>query len=84
MLLLIIGLGSVEGHHGHGAQTGGRLVLPLDEGGVVELGPPAGQRSEGFSFKADGNTLPPADSRRRSGPLLADAGQFTAGHHDPF
>ena len=81
VLLLIVGLGPVEGHHGHGAEGLGLRVLPLDKGGIVELGAPAGQCLEGAALKADGAAVPPVDRLHHARPVLANAAQFVAGHH---
>ena len=83
VLLLIVGLGPVEGHHRHGAQGAGHLVLPLHKGGIVELSPPARQGLEGLSLKMGGGVVRGIDGGHRAGPMLANAGQFTARHHDP-
>ena len=81
VLLLIVGLGAVEGHGDHGADELGLLVAALDEGGVVVMGTAAGQGLEG---------LVPIDHHRavvgvqRGGgafPLLPDPGQLIAGDH---
>ena len=48
VLLLIVGLGAVQGHRHHGADELGLLVTALDKGGIIVVGPPADQRFEGL------------------------------------
>ena len=81
VLLLIVGLGAVQRHRGHGAEHLRLGVLTLDKGGIVELGPPAGQGLEGAPVKADRVSLAPVDRLHGARPVLPDAAQLIAGHH---
>ena len=81
VLLLIIGLGTVEGHGSHGAHHPGLPVLPLGKGGIIKLGAPAGQGLEGTTFKLDRLSLPVVDRLHCAGPMLPDAAEFVASHH---
>ena len=83
VLLLVVGLGSVERHHGHGAQRGRHLVLAFDKGGVIELGTPVGQRTEGLSLVVGDSVFHGARGGNRNVPAFADAGQLAAGYHHP-
>ena len=82
VLLLIRGLGSVEGHHRHGAQGRALRVLPLDKSGVIELSAPAGQRLEGLPLIPGDPVVGGIDGRHRAGPMLTDTGELTACHDD--
>ena len=53
MLLLVIGLGGVQRHGGHGADRPADLIVPQSEGRVIELGAPAGERLEGLPLQAE-------------------------------
>ena len=83
VLLLIIGLGSVEGHHRHRTQGCGSLILALNKGGVIELGAPARQGPESLILKMSGGMIRRIDSGDSPGPVLANARQLAACHHDP-
>ena len=81
MLLLIVGLGAVEGHHGHGAHRPGGLVLPPGEGGVIKLGAPPRQRLEGIAAIGDQLGLGGVHRLYRAGPLFSNAGELVTGYH---
>ena len=72
VLLLIIGLGSVEGHHRHRTQGCGSLILALNKGGVIELGAPARQGPESLILKMSGGMIRRIDSGDSPGPVRVD------------
>ena len=81
MLLLIVGLGAVEGHGDHGADELGLLIAALDEGGVVIVGAPADQGLEGLVPIDDHCGLIDCQGRRSAFPFFPDPGQLVAGDH---
>ena len=83
VLFLIIGLGPVEGHHRHGTQGSGQLVLTLDESGIVKLGAPAGQGLEDLALEVSLGIVRRVNGGHRTGPVLPDTGELAAGHHNP-
>ena len=81
MLLLVIGLGGVQRHGGHGADRPADLIVPQSEGRVIELGAPAGERLEGLPLQAEQRAGGIVDGVHVLRPALADESQFTAGHY---
>lgn len=81
VLLLVVGLGPVEGHGRHGADQPGVVVLAADKHSIVKLGTPAGQRLEGLALKGDNLVSCGVHSLHRTGPTLSNIGQLIAGHH---
>ena len=82
MLLLVIGLGLVKGHHRHGAQGFGDLVLSLDKGGIVKLGAPSGQGPQGLAFKISRAVVGSIHRFHRTRPVLSNTSQLAARHND--
>ena len=84
VLLLIIGLGRVQGHAGHGAHGASHTVVAAGENRIVKVGAPAGHGLEGLALDRDAAVLSGFDGLHIAGPLLADARQLAAGDHGSF
>ena len=84
MLLLVVSLCAVKGHHRHCAQGGGQFVLSLDKGSVIELGSPARERLKGLPLKIGDAAVSPIHGDHSARPMLSDAGQFAASDHHPI
>ena len=81
VLLLIVALGAVEGHAGHGAHGPADLVVAHGKHRVVETGTPAAQRPEGSPIQGQDGSLRAVDRLHIFRPLLADQPQVAAGDH---
>ena len=79
VLFLVIALGGVQGHGGHGTDGAAHAVVAAGEHSVVKAHAPAGQRLEAFALQGDTGTLGGGDGLNELGPLLADARQLAAG-----
>ena len=84
MLFLVIALGSVEGHAGHGADGAADLVLPHGEHGVIEMGAPAPQGMKGPAVHHGDGAVDLVDLAHVLGPFLPDEPQIAAGNHRPL
>ena len=82
MLLLIIGLGGVEGNGSHSADGTADLIITKGEGSIVKLVAPAAEGLEGLSIGGDHGVGGVIDDRNIFRPALADHGQFAAGADD--
>ena len=82
MFFLIIGLGRVQRHSGHGADRPADLVVPEGKGCIVKLRAPTVQRLEGLAVRCHDGAAGGIDDRNMLRPPLADHRQFAAGDHD--
>ena len=81
MLLLVIGLGAVQGHGDHGADEPGLLVAALDEGGVVIVRAAAGQGLKGLIPIDHHGAVVGVQGGGSALPFLSNPGQLIAGDH---
>ena len=79
VLLLIIGLGRVQGHAGHGADRAAHAVVAAGKHGIIEVAAPTGQSLEGLALHADTVAVGPFNGVHILGPLFADPGKLAAG-----
>ena len=82
MLLLIIGLGGVQRHRGHGADGLADLILSKGKSGVVELIAPAVEGLEGLSIGSHHGASRVIDDADVLCPALSDHGKLAAGDDD--
>ena len=82
MLLLIIGLGGIQGDRSHGADRFADLVVSKGERGIIELIAPAVERLEGLSVGCDHGPGGVVHHGHMLRPALTDHGQFAAGDDD--
>ena len=78
MLLLIVGLGGIQGDGGHGAGGPADLAVAESEGGVVELGSPAAQGLENLAAGGQHPARRRVNQRYVLRPVLSDHGEFAA------
>ena len=81
MLLLVVGLGPVQRHGGHGADRPADLILAHGENSVVESGPPPAEGAERPAVHHDDHALRLIDPLHILRPLAPDQAQITAGDH---
>ena len=84
VLFLIVGLGRVQGHAGHGAHSAAHAVVPTGKHGVVKVTTPAGQRLEGLALDGHTVAISQLDSLHILSPLLANPGELAAGDDAAF
>ena len=82
VLLLIVGLGGVQGHGRHGADGLADFIVTKGKSRVVKLVAPAVQRLESLAIGGGHAASGIVDHRHILRPTLADHGQFAAGNDD--
>ena len=84
MFLLVVGLGGVQGHGGHGAHRPAHVVVPEDEDRIIKLGIPSVQGLEGLAVGGDHGAGGAVYHRHMLCPALSDQRQLTARDHHTF
>ena len=84
VLLLIVCLGTVQGHCHHGADELGLLITALGKGGVVEAGAAVGQGLKGLVPIGHRCGFNGVQGGSGTLPFFSDPGQMVAGDHRPL
>ena len=82
MLFLVIALGGVQRHRGHGADGLADLIVSKGKGRIVKLIAPAAEGLEGLTVKADHAAGSAVHRRHILSPALTDHGKLAARNHN--
>ena len=81
MLFLVIALGGIQSHRGHGADGLADLIVTEGKGGIIKLVAPAAEGLEGLAVKADHAPGGAVDGSHVLAPALTDHGKLAARNH---
>ena len=81
VLFLVVDLGGVQRHAGHGAYGASHAVVSAGENRIIKVGSPAGHGLEGLALHGHAVAFRRRDGLHIFGPLFTDTGELAARDH---